>query len=127
MSELLIDSATDKSETNSPIKMTHQEDKDEVVYLSRTRKKTISSKMMIKKINDMKIKLGSSLLMRKSGKRKIDPEPPAKTAHSAKRKQQKDAFDMGRGDDRLPETSKVMTDVAMVSLFLMAGWRSASY
>ena len=35
LSELLIDSATDKSEANSPIKMTPQEDKGEVVYLSR--------------------------------------------------------------------------------------------
>ena len=31
LSELLIDSATDKSEANSPIKMTPQEDKEEVV------------------------------------------------------------------------------------------------
>ena len=38
LSELLIDSATDESELNSPIKMTPQEDKGEVVYLSRTRK-----------------------------------------------------------------------------------------
>ena len=38
LSELLIDSATDESEANSPIKMTTQEDKGEVVYLSRTRK-----------------------------------------------------------------------------------------
>ena len=38
LSELLIDSATDESETNSPIKTTLQEDKEEVVYLSRTRR-----------------------------------------------------------------------------------------
>ena len=38
LSELLIDSATDESEANSPIEMTPQEDKGEVVYLSRTRK-----------------------------------------------------------------------------------------
>ena len=38
LSELLIDSATDESEANSPIKMTQQDDKGEVVYLSRTRK-----------------------------------------------------------------------------------------
>ena len=36
LSELLIDSATDESEANSPIKMTPQDDKGEVVYLSRT-------------------------------------------------------------------------------------------
>ena len=33
LSELLIDSATDESEANSPIKMTPQEDKGEVLYL----------------------------------------------------------------------------------------------
>ena len=33
MNELLIDSATDESEVNSPIKMTPQEDKGEVMYL----------------------------------------------------------------------------------------------
>ena len=38
LSKLLIDSATDESEANSPIEMTPQEDKGEVVYLSRTRK-----------------------------------------------------------------------------------------
>ena len=40
LSKLLIDSATDESEANSPIKMTPQEDKGEVVYLSKTRKGT---------------------------------------------------------------------------------------
>ena len=38
LSKLLIDSATDESEAKSPIKMTPQDDKGEVVYLSRTRK-----------------------------------------------------------------------------------------
>ena len=38
LSELLIDSAIDEKETNSPIKMTHKESNDEVVYLSRLRK-----------------------------------------------------------------------------------------
>ena len=37
LSELLIDSATDESEANSPKKTTPQEDKEEVVYLSRTK------------------------------------------------------------------------------------------
>ena len=37
LSELLIDSATDESEANSPIKMTPQEGNGEVVYMSRTR------------------------------------------------------------------------------------------
>ena len=43
LSELLIDSATDESEANSPIKMTPQDDKGEVVYLSRTRRGTMRS------------------------------------------------------------------------------------
>ena len=43
-SELLIDSATDESEANSPIKMTPQDD-GEVVYLSRTRRGTMRSKI----------------------------------------------------------------------------------
>ena len=37
LSELLIDSATDESEANSPTKMTPQEGKAEVLYLSRNR------------------------------------------------------------------------------------------
>ena len=41
LSELLIDSATDESEANSPIKATPQEDNDEVVYPSKTRKRTM--------------------------------------------------------------------------------------
>ena len=40
LSELLIDSATDESEANSPIKMTPQDNEGEVVYLSRTRRGT---------------------------------------------------------------------------------------
>ena len=35
---LLMDSATDESATNSPIKMTYQESNKKTVYLSRTRK-----------------------------------------------------------------------------------------
>ena len=59
LSELLIDSATDECEANSPIKMTPQEDKEEVIYLSRTRKGTKRSKMVIDRIKEMKMKLGS--------------------------------------------------------------------
>ena len=47
LSELLIDSATDESEANSPIKMTPQDDKGEVVYLSRTRRGTMRSKLVL--------------------------------------------------------------------------------
>ena len=65
--KLLIDSATDESDANSPIKMTPQEDKEEVVYLSRTRRRTIRSKMVIDRINEMKMKLGSKMTLRKAG------------------------------------------------------------
>ena len=74
LSELLIDSATDESEANSPIKMTPHEDKREVVYLSRTRKGTMRSKMVIDRINEMKMKLGSKVTLRKTGKAKVDSE-----------------------------------------------------
>ena len=50
LSELLIDSATDESEANSPIKMTPQDDEGEMVYLSRTRRGTIRSKMVLIKL-----------------------------------------------------------------------------
>ena len=51
MSELLIDSTVDESDANSRMKMTLQEDKEEVVYLSRTRRGTMRSKMVIDRIN----------------------------------------------------------------------------
>ena len=59
LNELLLDSATDESEANSPIKMTPQEDKREVVFLSRTPTGTMRSKLVIDNINEMKMKLGS--------------------------------------------------------------------
>ena len=59
LNELLIESAADESEANSPIKTTPQESNDEVVYLSRTQKTTMRSKMVIDMINDMKMKLGA--------------------------------------------------------------------
>ena len=68
LSELLIDSASDKNEANSPIKMTPPEDKEEVVYLSRTLKGTMRSKMVIDWINEMKMKLGSKVSLRKAEK-----------------------------------------------------------
>ena len=74
LSELLIDSATDESEANSPIKMTPQEDKEEVVYLSRTQKGTMRSKMVIDRIKEMKMKLGSKVTLRKAGKTKWIPK-----------------------------------------------------
>ena len=74
LSELLIDSATDESEANSPIKMTPQEDKEEVVYLSRTRKGTMRSKLVIDKINEIKMKLGSKVIPRRAEKTKVVSE-----------------------------------------------------
>ena len=65
LSELLIDSGTDESEANSPIKMTPQEDKAEMVYLSRTRKGTMRSKMVIDRINEIKMKLRTRVTLRK--------------------------------------------------------------
>ena len=47
----------------------------------------------------------------------MGPEPPAETSTSTKRKRVEDAVDMGQGDDRLQDTSKMMTDIAMVPLF----------
>ena len=73
LSELLIDSATDESEANSPVKMTPQEYKGEVVYLSKTRKGTMRSKMVIDRINEMKMKLGSKVTLRKTEKTRWIP------------------------------------------------------
>ena len=72
LSELLIDSATVESEANSPIKMMPQEDREEILYLSRTRKGTMRSKMVIDRINETKIKLGSEVTLRQAGKTKVD-------------------------------------------------------
>ena len=58
MSKLLIDSATGESEKNIPIKMTHQKSNEEVVYLSKTQKGTLGSKMVIDMINEMRMKIG---------------------------------------------------------------------
>ena len=55
LSELLIDSATDENEAKSLIKMTRQDDKGEVVYMSRSRRGTMRSKLVIDKINAMKM------------------------------------------------------------------------
>ena len=127
LSELLIDSATDESEANSPIKMTPQDGKEEVVYLSRTSRGTMRSKLVIDKINEMKMKLGSKVMPRRVGKTKVDSEISMKAVNSAKRKRVKEAMDMGQGDDRLPGTGRMLTDVAMVQHILMAGLKSAKY
>ena len=127
MSELLIDSATDEREVNSPKKPTQQEGSDEVLYLSRTRKRTIRSKMVIDKINNMKMKLGSKVTLRKSGKAKVDSDISVKAVTLAKRKYVEEVMDILHGNDRLPGTDRKLTNVTMVPPILMAGLRSASY
>ena len=124
LSELLIDSATDEIEANSPIKMTPQDDKGEVVYLSRTRRGTMRSKLVIDKINAMKMKLGSKVMPRRVGKTKVDSEISMKAVNSAKRKRVEEAMDLGQGDYQLPGMGRMLTDVAMVPPNLMAGIKS---
>ena len=127
LSELLIDSATDESEANSPIKMTPQDEKGEVVYLSRTRRGTMRSILVIDKINEMKMKLGSKVMPRIVGKTKVDSEISMKAVNSAKRKRVEEAMDLGQGDYQLPGTNRMLTDVAMVPPILMAGIKLTGY
>ena len=127
LSELLIDSATDESEANSPIKMIPQVDKGEVVYLSRTRNGTMRSKLVIDKINEMKMKLGSKVIPRRVGKTKVDSEISMKAVNSAIRKRVEEVMDLGQGDYQLPGTDKMLADVAMVPPILMAGIKSTGY
>ena len=127
LSELLIDSATDESEANSPIKMTPQEDKGEVVYLSRTRKGTMRSKLVMDKINEMKMKQGNKVIPRRAGKTKVDSEISIKAVNSAEKKRVNEAMDLEGGDNRLPGTDRRLTDVAMLPHILMAGIKSTSY
>ena len=60
------------------------------------------SKLVIDKINEMKMKLGSKVILRKVGKAKVDSEISIKAVISAKRKRVEEAMDLGQGDDRLP-------------------------
>ena len=73
--------------------------------------------MVIDKINDMKMKLGSKIFLRKMGKAKVDSETSIKAVNSANRKRVEEAIDMGQGDDRLPGTDRMLTDVTMVPPF----------
>ena len=114
-------------EANSPIKMTSQEDKGEVIYLSRTRKGTMRSKLVIDQIIESKMKLGSKVTLRKAGKTKVDSVISTKAVNSAKRKRFEEAMNLGQGDDRLPGTDRMLTDVAMVPPILMAGIQSTGY
>ena len=101
--------------------MTPQDDKGEVVHLSRTRRGTMRSKLVIDKINAMKMKLGSRVMPRRVGKTKVDSEISMKAVNSAKRKRVEEVMDLGQGDYQLPGTDKMLTDVAMVPPILMAG------
>ena len=121
LSELLINWATGESEANSLIKMTPQEDKGEVVYLSRARKGTMRSKIVIDRINEMKLKLGSKVTLRKTGNTKVDSEISMRAVNLAKIKRVEEAMELGQGDDRLPGTDRILTEVAMVPPILMAG------
>ena len=82
---------------------------------------------MIDKINGMKMKLGSRVTLRKAGKAKVDSEISIKAVNSAKRKRVEEAMDLGKGDDRLTGTDRILTDVTMVPPTLMAGIKSTGY
>ena len=47
------------------------------------------SKLVIDKINEVKMKLGSKVILRKAGKAKVDSEFSMKAVNSAKRKESK--------------------------------------
>ena len=78
-------------------------------------------------MNEMKMKLGGKVIPRRAGKTKVDSEISIKAVNSAKRKRVDEAMDLGQGDDRLPGTERMLTDVAMVPPILMAGIKSTGY
>ena len=82
---------------------------------------------MIDKINEMKMKLGIKVTLRKAGITKMDSEISMKAVNSAKRKCVEEVMDLGQGDDRLPGTDRILIDVAMVPPILMAGIKSTGY
>ena len=61
---------------------------------------------------------------KETGKKKVDSEPLTKAVNSAKKVE--DVMDMGQGVDRLPGTSRTMTDLTMVSPIFMAGLKPAN-
>ena len=71
---------------------------------------------MIDKINEMKMKLGRKVTLRKAEKTKVDSEISMKAVNSTNRKRVGEAMDLGQGDDRLLGTDRILTDVAMVPL-----------
>ena len=52
------------------------------------------SKLVIDKINEMKMKLGSKVVSRKAGKTKVDSEISIKAVNSAKRKRADEVMDL---------------------------------
>ena len=83
------------------------------------------SKLVIDKINAMKMKLGSRVMPRRVGKTKVDSEISMKAVNSAKRKRVEEVMDLGQGDYQLPGTDKLLTDIAMVPPILMStGYKS---
>ena len=81
---MLIDSATDESEANSP-----QDDaarRQRRSGISVESQERMRSKLVIAKINEMKMKLGRKVVLRKSGNTKVDSEISIKAVNSAKRK-----------------------------------------
>ena len=84
----------------------------------------VRSKLLIDNINEMKIKLQSKVVLRKAGNTKVDSEISIKAVNSAKRKRVDEAMDLGQGDDRLPGSDRMLTDVAMVPPILIAGIKS---
>ena len=53
------------------------------------------SKMVVDRVKEMKMKLGSKVSLRKAGKTKVDSEISIKAINSAKRKRAEEAMDMG--------------------------------
>ena len=78
------------------------------------------SKTVIVRINEMQMKLGSKVTLRKTAKTKVHSETSMKAVNSAKRKRVEEAIDLEQGDDQLPGTDRMLTDVAMVPSILMA-------
>ena len=91
------------------------------------RKGTMQSKLVIDKINEMKMKLGSRVMPRRVGKTKVDSEISVKVANSAKRKRVEEIMDLGQGDYQLSGTDEMLTDITMVPTILMAGIKSTGY
>ena len=58
--------------------------------------------MMIHNFNEMKMKLGSKVTLRKAGKTKVVSEVSKKLSIQPKIKRVEGAMDMGQGDDGLP-------------------------